>query len=143
MKAKRYAAIVLAAGFSHRMRRFIPLLPLGKETITDHLMATFLQNGVEVYLVVGYRQNELRAGIRTRNIQIVENPDYRQGMLSSIQMGLRSLKADYQAAFIAPADIPLVNSATIQRFVQEAYNEVSILHIKRGIQVCCDWPGDF
>jgi len=120
MKSKRYAAIVLAAGFSHRMQQFKPLLLLGKETIADHLMATFLHSGVEVYLVVGYRQDELRSGIRTRNIHIVENRDYQQGMFSSIQAGLRSLKDDYLAAFIAPVDIPLVRSTTIQRLLRAA-----------------------
>lgn len=120
MKSKRYAAIVLAAGFSHRMQQFKPLLPLGKETIADYLMATFLHSGVEVYLVVGYQQDELRSGIRTRNIHIVENRDYQQGMFSSIQAGLRSLKSDYQAAFIAPVDIPLVRSTTIRRLLRAA-----------------------
>ena len=129
MKAKRYAAIVLAAGFSHRMQYFKPLLPLGKETIADHLMATFLQNGVEVYLVVGCRQKELRVGIRTRSIQIVENCDYQQGMFSSVQTGLRSLKGDYQAVFIAPVDIPLVRSTTIQRLLIAAEEHPSkVLH---------------
>jgi len=137
MKAKRYAAIVLAAGFSRRMRHFKPLLTLGKETITDHLMVTFLQNEVEVYLVVGYRQNELCAGIRTRNIQIVENRDYPQGMLSSVQTGLRSLLAGYQATFIAPVDIPLVHPATIQRLLiaaEEYPNKVlyPVFHHTRG-----------
>jgi len=120
MKTKRYAAIVLAAGFSHRMQQFKPLLLLGKETISDYLMATFLQNGVEVYLVAGYRQDELRAGIKTGNIQIVENRDYQQGMFSSVQAGLRSLKSDYQAAFIAPVDTPLVHSKTIQSLLRAA-----------------------
>jgi molybdenum cofactor cytidylyltransferase len=114
MKTGHYAAIVLAAGFSHRMQRFKPLLPLGKETIADHIMATYLRNGVSVYLVVGYQQNELRAGIKTLNIQIVENPNYQRGMFSSIQAGICSLKEDYRAIFIAPVDIPLVSSATIR-----------------------------
>lgn len=120
MKPGRYAAIVPAAGFSRRMQRFKPLLPLGEETMADHLMATFLQNGVGVYLVVGYRQNELRAGIKTRNIHIVENHDYRQDMLVSIQAGIRSLDEDCRAAFIAPVDIPLVSPATIRRLLTAA-----------------------
>jgi molybdenum cofactor cytidylyltransferase len=70
--------------------------------------------------VVGYRQDELRSGIRTRNIQIVENRDYPQGMFSSVQAGLRSLKGEYQAAFIAPVDIPLLRSATIRRLLRAA-----------------------
>src|SRR3989304_4518460 len=120
MKAGSYAAIVLAAGFSPRMKRFKPLLPLGKETITDYLMAAFLQNGVEVYLVIGYRQDELRAGIGTRNIHIVENPDFAQGMLTSVQAGVRSLDSAFKAAFIAPVDIPLVRAATIERLLKAA-----------------------
>ena len=114
MKTGHYAAIVLAAGFSHRMQCFKPLLPLGGKTITDHVMNTYIENGVDIYLVVGYMQNELRAGIKTRNIQIVENPDYQRGMFTSIQAGIRSLKEDYKAVFIAPVDIPLVSSATIR-----------------------------
>ena len=55
MKDGRYAAIVLAGGFSSRMQKFKPLLPLGKGTIADHLIATFLRTGTDVYLVVGYR----------------------------------------------------------------------------------------
>ena len=44
----RYAAIVLAGGFSTRMQQFKPLLPLGEETITDHVIATFL-SAVSMY----------------------------------------------------------------------------------------------
>ena len=120
MKTGRYAAVVLAAGYSGRMERFKPLLPLGEETVADHLMSAFLQNGVDVYLVVGHRRDELRAGIRTRNIQFVENPDYPQGMFSSVRAGLRPLGDGYLAAFIAPVDVPLVRPATIARLLQAA-----------------------
>lgn len=129
MKTNRYAAIVLAAGFSSRMHQFKPLLSLGNETIADHLMATFLWDGVDVYLVVGYRQDELRSGIRTRGINIVENPDYRQGMFTSIQAGILALKSDYKGAFIAPVDIPLVNSETIQILLKAAEeNPGKVIH---------------
>jgi molybdenum cofactor cytidylyltransferase len=120
VKIARYAAVVLAAGFSRRMGQFKSLLPLGNTTIADHLMATFQQNDVDVYLVAGYRQEQLRAGISTRNIKVVENPDYRRGMFSSIQVGISSLEDLYQATFIAPVDIPLVSTATIARLLQAA-----------------------
>jgi CTP:molybdopterin cytidylyltransferase MocA/HD superfamily phosphohydrolase YqeK len=75
---------------------------------------------VEVCLVVGHRQDELRAGIQTQDIQIVANPDYAQGMFTSIRRGLRYLQADYQGVFIAPVDIPLVRPFTIQRLLTAA-----------------------
>jgi molybdenum cofactor cytidylyltransferase len=117
MKTADYAAVILAAGFSHRMGRFKPLLPLGKETITDHLIAAFIQNGVDVYLVVGYRQAELRAVLKMRNVRIVENPDYPLGMFTGVLAGLRSIEAGYRGAFINPVDIPLVSPATIGKLI--------------------------
>ena len=120
MKLNRYAAVVLAAGFSQRMGKFKSLLPLGKATITDHLINTFLENHVDVYLVVGYRRNQLRASISTGKIRIVENLNYRQGMFSSIQTGICSLEISYRAAFIAPVDIPLVDTSTLGRLLQAA-----------------------
>lgn len=120
MKTKQYAAIVLAAGFSRRMCRLKPLLSLGNETIADHLMTTFLQNSVSVYLVVGYRQDALREGIKMRGINIVDNPDYELGMFSSIQAGIRSLKDDYKGAFIAPVDTPLVSFGSIRKLLRAA-----------------------
>ena len=97
------------------MKQFKPLLPLGEATVTDHVIATFLSVGVDVFLVVGYRQDEIRAGIKKRDIAIVYNPDYEKGMFSSIQAGIRQLQPVHQAFFILPVDIPLVRPATVKR----------------------------
>lgn len=120
MKPGRYAAIILAGGLSSRMKRFKPLLPLGETTVTDHVIATFLSESVDVFLVAGYKQDEIRAGIKKRDITIVYNPDYEQGMFSSIQAGIRHLHPSHQAFFVLPVDIPLVRPTTIRRLMQAA-----------------------
>jgi molybdenum cofactor cytidylyltransferase len=114
------AAIILAAGFSQRMQRFKPLLPLGGGTVADHVIQTYLENGVNVVLVVGHRHNDLIDGLKIKNIRIVENPDYAKGMFTSIKTGVRCLGEDYRATFIAPVDIPLVKSATIRDLLSAA-----------------------
>jgi molybdenum cofactor cytidylyltransferase len=116
----RDAAIVLAAGLSTRMKQFKPLLPLGDATITDHVIDTFLSAGADVFLVAGYRHDEIAAGIKKRYITIVYNPDYEKGMFSSIQAGVRHLKAKYPAFFINPVDIPLVRTSTVRRLTEAA-----------------------
>ncbi len=113
----RYAAVVLAGGLSTRMKRFKPLLPLGKATVTDHVIDTFLSTGVAVFLVVGYRGDEITARIKPRDIITVYNPDYKRGMFSSIQAGVRRLPPGYKAFFVLPVDIPLVKPATIRRLI--------------------------
>jgi molybdenum cofactor cytidylyltransferase len=120
MSAERYAAIVLAGGFSQRMHSFKPLLSIGGETITDRLIFTFQNNGVEVFLVTGYRQEDLLAGIKSKTCRVVENSDYASGMFSSVQAGLRALEGDFNGVFIAPVDIPLVRPFTVQRLISSA-----------------------
>lgn len=123
MKYSRFAAVVLAAGFSRRMERFKPLLSIGDETITDRVISIFLQNDVDVYLVVGWQQDELRAGIKAQKVYIVENPDFHQDMITSVQAGLRSLGSGYEAFFVMPVDIPLVRYSTIQRLIETAQKQ--------------------
>jgi molybdenum cofactor cytidylyltransferase len=115
-----YAAVVLAGGLSSRMKQFKPLLPLGEATVTDHVIKTFLSAGVDVLLVAGYRHDDIEAGIKKRDISIVNNPDYEKGMFSSIQAGIRRLQPTHKAFFILPVDIPLVRPATIRRLKEAA-----------------------
>ncbi|MFA5308475.1 MAG: DVU_1551 family NTP transferase [Dehalococcoidales bacterium] len=116
----RLAAVVLAGGFSSRMKQFKPLLPLGADTVTDRVISTFLSAGADVYLVAGYRHEDILAGVKSRDITFIYNPDYEQGMFSSIQAGLRRLKPEHQAFFIQPVDIPLVRPATIKKLMAAA-----------------------
>jgi molybdenum cofactor cytidylyltransferase len=115
-----YAAIVLAGGLSTRMKDFKPLLPLGGATVTDHVIDIFLSAGVDVFLVAGYRRDDIVATIKKRNITIIYNPDYEKGMFSSIQAGVRRLPKFYQGFFILPVDIPLVRTETIKQLLKAA-----------------------
>jgi len=111
---KPHAAIILAAGLSRRMERFKPLLSVGGKTFIDHLISTFLSNDTEVYVVVGYHGEELREATKDRNVVIVDNPDYKLGMFTSVQAGVHALSSGYDAFFVMPVDIPLIRPATIK-----------------------------
>jgi molybdenum cofactor cytidylyltransferase len=118
--SRQYAAIVLAGGLSSRMKQFKPLLPLGETTVTDHIISTFLKVGADVFLVVGHRRHDIINGIRKRDNIIIFNPDYKQGMFSSVKAGISRLKHGHKAFFILPVDIPLVRIATIKRLMDIA-----------------------
>jgi CTP:molybdopterin cytidylyltransferase MocA len=117
MNSGRFAAVILAAGLSTRMKEFKPLLLLGNATVTDHVTGTFIKSGIAVYLVTGYRGEELKAGIKKHEITIINNPDYEKGMLSSVQAGVRQMPPGYQAFFVLPVDIPLVKPETIKQLM--------------------------
>jgi len=118
MSAPRFAAIVLAGGLSTRMKQFKPLLPLGETTIIDRVVSTFRDIGVDVYLVAGHRQEEIKTHIKRQDITIILNPDYEKGMISSVQTGIRNLKPGYQAFFMQPVDIPLVKPLSIKQIIE-------------------------
>lgn len=115
MKTPHLAAIILAGGLSTRMKELKPLLSLGETTVVEHVISKFRGIGVDVILVVGYRQQEIISVIKQKGITIVLNPDYEKGMLSSVQAGVRKLQPEHQAFFILPADIPLVKLSTIEK----------------------------
>ena len=117
MTGGNYAAVILAAGFSSRMKEFKPLLETGGMTLADRLISTFSACEIEALLVTGWRGDELSAGIRNRNVTIVPNPDYEQGMLTSVQAGVRSLSSRHEAFFLIPVDIPLIRPATVRRLI--------------------------
>ncbi len=112
----RLAAIVLAAGYSSRMAEFKPLLPLAGRTALERCIGLFREAGVaEVIAVLGHRAEELRPLAERAGARCVLNPHFEQGMFSSIAAGSRALIRGVEAAFVLPADIPLVRRHSIRQ----------------------------
>ena len=116
----RLAAIVLAAGSSSRMGAFKPLLRVGGRTSLERSIDLFRVAGVEeVIVVLGHRAEELRAIVERCGARCALNQQFERGMYSSIVAGSRSLPRWAQAAFVLPADIPLVRPSTVRKLAQE------------------------
>ncbi len=70
-----------------------------------------------VILVVGHRGEELQARYGSRpDIVVVHNPDYRQGLGSSIRCALAASDADY--LFISHGDLPCIPRDVYQQLWQ-------------------------
>jgi CTP:molybdopterin cytidylyltransferase MocA len=82
------AAIILAAGESRRMGRPKALLPFRDGTFLSVLARTLSDCCGPVYAVFGFDARLLMARAPA-SVVAVENPDYQQGMLTSLQAGLR------------------------------------------------------
>jgi molybdenum cofactor cytidylyltransferase len=86
--------IILAAGMSRRMGAENKLLlPFGGSTILETTLNNILKADIgKVYAVIGHESDKIEAVLnKIRNIIIVKNPDYAQGMLTSIQAGVRAI----------------------------------------------------
>jgi molybdenum cofactor cytidylyltransferase len=123
------SAIILAAGESKRMGQPKMLLPWGETNVLGQVISVLRSAGVEdmVTITGGFREQvetiATQFGSRT-----VFNPEYaRDEMLSSIQCGLRSLKAEAEAALICLGDQPQVQEGTVHRVGETFENGKSTL----------------
>ena len=114
------SALLLAAGESKRMGRQKLLLYFGASTIIEQAIDNLLNSKVdEVIVVVGYRADELVKRIASKPIKIAVNPQYHQGMSTSIIAGLNLIDKRANAVMIALADQPGINSKVIDKLIQE------------------------
>jgi molybdenum cofactor cytidylyltransferase len=116
MNDANITAIVLAAGLSRRMGRFKPLLPLGACRTIERVVDFFLAAGIkDVLVVTGHRGAEVRQAVASLNVRWVDNPDFHNGMFTSVLAGIRALPDYCGGFFIHPADIPLVRPHTVRQ----------------------------
>ena len=117
------SAIILAAGESKRMGKPKQLLPLGKSTLLEQAIDNLLNSSVdETIVVLGHKAEEITEKIANKPVKVVINPDYQQGMSTSIVAGLIMVDPRSQAVMLALGDQPLVTSRTINQLI-EAFNK--------------------
>lgn len=106
--------IMLAAGLSSRMGKWKMMLPWGEGTILDSALASALAFCDRVVLVTGFRGDELAACYRDHpGVEVVFNPQYQDGMFSSIQCGVGHIRAS--RFFLALGDMPEVTPGVYRR----------------------------
>ena len=99
------------------------LMPLGKNTILGQAIDNLMGSAVsEIIVVLGYKAEEIIKAIAAKPVKITINPDYQQGMSTSIIAGLNLVNPKAQAVMLALGDQPFVTSQTINRLIEEFYN---------------------
>jgi len=112
-------AVILAAGESRRMGSPKLLLPFEGSTVLGTVVREVRRAGLSSILVVlGAEQEKIRAALRDQPVEFVKNPDFRRGMLSSVQCGLQSLPATASAAMLFLADQPSLSGSIIGKLLQ-------------------------
>ena len=114
------SAIVLAAGESRRMGQIKQLLDWGGKPLLGHVLDSLRSSSVdEIILVLGYEAERILERVATPQVQMVLNPDYRSGMLSSLKQGLKAIQPQAEAFLIVLADQPEIPPRLIHRLIDE------------------------
>lgn len=102
------------------MGKLKQLMPLGESTIIEQAIDNLSSSAVnEVIVVVGHEAEEITEAISAKPVKIVFNPNYGEGMSTSIIAGLILVDPRAQAVMLALGDQPLVDSQTINRLIDE------------------------
>jgi molybdenum cofactor cytidylyltransferase len=111
-------AVVLAAGESRRMGTQKLLLPFGETTVVEAVVRTASASRADrVLVVIGADGEAVRRKIEGSGVEFAVNPDYRLGMLSSVQAGFRALPAEAEAAVIMLGDQPFLAAAVVDEVI--------------------------
>ncbi|MBN2591400.1 MAG: nucleotidyltransferase family protein [Sedimentisphaerales bacterium] len=111
--------IILAAGFSSRMGSQKLLLPFGKTTVISHITNQLINSKVtKTYVVVGHQAEQVTEELSDKPVIIINNPEYKTGMLSSVRAGIRDLPQDCKQILIALGDHPSITTSFINELIQ-------------------------
>lgn len=113
----RIGAIVLAAGEGRRFGGNKLTIPIGGEPVITRVLKAL--TSIDRVVIVGAYAEELMQYLR--NEVVIFNPNYREGISTSIKLGLRFFQ-DYDAVLIVLGDMPLITRETISKIIN-AYHE--------------------
>lgn len=119
----RVAGLLLAAGGGRRLGgRPKALLPHRGRPLVEHAVAVLREGGCSlVHVVLGAAADTVRARAELPGCVLVENPDWADGMGSSLRAGLASLAGTgARAALVSLVDQPGIGAAAVAR-VRSAY----------------------
>lgn len=131
------AAVVLAAGRSTRMGPDNKLLAeIGGKAIVRHVAEAALASRARPVLVVtGHQGEAVQSALAGLGVTLVANPDYAQGLSTSLKAGLRALPGDADGALILLGDMPRIAAGDLDRLIAaflEAGGEAVIAPVHEG-----------
>jgi molybdenum cofactor cytidylyltransferase len=118
-KSDEIWAIVLAAGESRRMGEPKMVMPFGGNTIIE----TVIENATlpqihKIIIVTGGWKEEVMNVLKKKDFVIITNENYKSGMFSSVQAGIRGLPESASAFMILHGDMPMVGQGVVNKLTE-------------------------
>jgi molybdenum cofactor cytidylyltransferase len=116
---RKIAAVILAAGRSTRMGGPNKLLaelrgkPLVR-IVTEQVLAS---RASDVTVVTGHQADAVKRALQGLKVTFVHNPDFADGLASSVKAGIAAVPAKADGAVVCLGDMPLVDTHLIDRLI--------------------------
>ena len=110
------------------------LLPIDGQTFIEKIVAAFKLSGIErIVVVLGFNADALRREIERLPVEILLNPDYQLGQLSSLQTAIRHLQGDPKCDGIVVhlVDHPFINPRLVRLMLHRLVDEKRAIVVPR------------
>jgi len=116
---RRLAAIVLAAGRSTRMGGPNKLVAEvnGRPLVRIAAQEALASQARPVIVVTGHQRERIEAAISDLDVVTVHNPDFADGLSTSLKAGIAAVSADADGAIVCLGDMPQVDAGLIDRLL--------------------------
>jgi molybdenum cofactor cytidylyltransferase len=116
---RHIAAVVLAAGRSTRMGGANKLLAEigGKPLVRIAAEQALASRTDPVILVTGHQREQVEAAVAGLDLRLVHNPNFAQGLGTSLRAGVAAVPSDTDGVVVALADMPQVTSTLIDQLI--------------------------
>jgi len=131
------SAILLAAGQSKRMRGENKLTKkINKIPLIKHSVKNILSSSVdELIIVLGFQEEIIKKLLGEHNkIKFVFNKDFKNGIASSIKVGIKNLSSKSDAFFICLGDMPMVDKNIYDKLIKSIDNNEIVVPKYKGEQ---------
>ncbi len=117
--APRIAALVLAAGQSRRYGAENKLLVdlEGKPLVRRAVEAAQASQAERVLLVTGHACDDVEAAVAETGVATVHNPDYAEGLSTSLRCGLAGLPEEIDGVLVLLGDMPRVEAVILDKLI--------------------------
>ena len=117
------AGLILSAGYSSRMNDFKPLMKIGNSCPLGILIENMKTAGInDIFVVVGHNADLIEEFVKDKDVTLVRNPDYADGMFTSVKKGVDAAFRNGNDCFLMnPVDVPLVPPYIFKALINRFY----------------------
>lgn len=108
--------VILAGGYSSRARSNKMVLKYKNMEIIKHAIIAMQDYCTKIIVVTGHYHDDILQVVSSfPKVKVVRNNNYRQGMFSSVKVGVKEVNDDF---FLTPGDYPLIQKSTYEKILE-------------------------
>jgi molybdenum cofactor cytidylyltransferase len=114
----KVAALILAAGASSRMGSNKLIEDVGGRPMVARVAASVAASkAAPITIVTGNQADKVKNALNGIDATFAHNPDFAQGLSTSLKTGIAALPKDIDGVLICLGDMPLVDAGTIDKLI--------------------------